>query len=166
MHRGPACDVAVQKCHAFMNNERCSAIWNNAARYLDGCWWRGQPASDSPGDGDAPPDAQENPGAQSTAGVPAAAGTTTPEAGAPSGADRTDSPERPGDAAQAGHLAPRCLGPRRESKRASWAILGHSLAACVFYWALKVVGWERLELSTNGLKGRCSTIELPTRSIY
>ncbi len=25
------------------------------------------------------------------------------------------------------------------------------------------VGWERLELSTNALKGRCSTIELPTR---
>ena len=25
-----------------------------------------------------------------------------------------------------------------------------------------IVGWERLELSTNALKGRCSTIELPT----
>ena len=27
-----------------------------------------------------------------------------------------------------------------------------------------VVGWEGLEPSTNALKGRCSTIELPTRS--
>ena len=26
-----------------------------------------------------------------------------------------------------------------------------------------MVGRERLELSANGLKGRCSTIELPTR---
>lgn len=25
------------------------------------------------------------------------------------------------------------------------------------------VGWEGLEPSTNALKGRCSTIELPTR---
>jgi hypothetical protein len=29
---------------------------------------------------------------------------------------------------------------------------------------IKVVGWEGLEPSTNALKGRCSTIELPTRS--
>jgi hypothetical protein len=28
----------------------------------------------------------------------------------------------------------------------------------------KRVGWEGLEPSTNALKGRCSTIELPTRS--
>jgi hypothetical protein len=26
----------------------------------------------------------------------------------------------------------------------------------------KEVGWARLELATNALKGRCSTIELPT----
>ena len=26
------------------------------------------------------------------------------------------------------------------------------------------VGWEGLEPSTNALKGRCSTIELPTRA--
>ena len=29
---------------------------------------------------------------------------------------------------------------------------------------LSGVGWEGLEPSTNALKGRCSTIELPTRA--
>ncbi len=27
-----------------------------------------------------------------------------------------------------------------------------------------MVGWERLELSANGLKGHCSTTELPTHA--
>lgn len=29
----------------------------------------------------------------------------------------------------------------------------------------KIVGWDGLEPSTNALKGRCSTIELPTQLI-
>ncbi len=33
----------------------------------------------------------------------------------------------------------------------------------VFFSELKGVGWDGLEPSTNALKGRCSTIELPTR---
>jgi hypothetical protein len=39
VRRGHGCDGAVQKCGVFINHEACIAIWNNGARFVDGCWW-------------------------------------------------------------------------------------------------------------------------------
>jgi len=65
------CDVAVQKCGIFMNNEACIALWKTGPRSAKKCGGWGQPAGDFPEYGDAPEDLEEDSGTQFTAGLPA-----------------------------------------------------------------------------------------------
>jgi hypothetical protein len=69
---------------------------------------------------------------------------------------------------------PKCTGKRATNSNAQlyelgqWIVLhrlpnGFHSGSAEFRGQIKTMGWLGLEPRTNALKGRCSTIELPTR---